>query len=75
MPILTFNHIFPNKEGLEKLEKIVPKRKSISEEFHNFHNTQEKDVQIVAQFETQKRKTFKKDYIQKKRWPWLKKVK
>jgi hypothetical protein len=60
MPILTFNHIFPNKGGLEKLEKIVPKRKSISEEFHNFQNTQENDVQIVAQFEAKKKQPWKK---------------
>jgi hypothetical protein len=56
LPILTSNHIFPNGEGLERLAKCVPKKKSISEEVHNFQNTQEKNVQIVAPFEAQKKK-------------------
>jgi hypothetical protein len=38
----------------------VPKRKSIREEVHNFQNTQEKYVQVVAPFEAQKKKKKKK---------------
>jgi hypothetical protein len=54
LPTLISNHIFPNSEGLEILEKIVPKRKSINEEVPNFQNTQEKYVQVVAPFEAKK---------------------
>jgi hypothetical protein len=60
LPTLISNHIFPNREGLEILEKIVPKRKSINEEVHNFQNTQEKYVQVVAPFEAKKKKTKQK---------------
>jgi len=69
LPILTSNHIFPNREGLERLAKCVPKKKSISEEVHNFQNTQEKDVQIVAPFEAQKKKKQPYNKVaSKKRW-------
>jgi hypothetical protein len=47
MPILTSNHIFPNRKGFKMLEKFVPKRKSISENIPNF--------QVVSPFETQKK--------------------
>jgi len=69
LPILTFNHVFPNKEGLERLEKFVLKRKSISEKFHNFQNTQEKDVQLWHHLkeEKEKEKTLEIVNIQKKR--------
>jgi hypothetical protein len=69
LPILISNHIFPNREGLERLAKCVPKKKSISEEVHNFQNTQEKDVQIVAPFEAQiKKKQPYKKVASEKRW-------
>jgi len=67
LPILMSNHIFSNKVGLKRLQKFVPKRKSINEEVHNFQDTQEKNVQIVTPFEVKKKKIIlKKSYIQKK---------
>jgi hypothetical protein len=47
LPIRTSSHIFLNREDLERFLKIMPKRKSINEEVHNFQNTHEEDVQIV----------------------------
>jgi hypothetical protein len=52
---------------LKKLEKIMPKRKSISEKFHNFQNTQEEDVQIVAPFVAKKKQPCKKVISKKKK--------
>ncbi len=81
MPILTSNHIFPNKKGLKMLQKFVPKRKLISENIPNFQNSREEDVQVVSPFETQK-KTLEKGCIQRKGgegwrrwggWRWRKK--
>jgi hypothetical protein len=66
LPILTSNHNFSNRVGLKRLEKIMPKRKSIDEEVHNFQDTQEKNVQVVTPFEAKKKKISKKGYIQKK---------
>jgi hypothetical protein len=37
----------------------VSKKKSISEEIHNFQNTQEENVQVVAPFQA-KKKPWKK---------------
>ncbi len=42
MPILTSKYVFSNKEGLERIEKIVFERKSINKEVPNFQDTQEK---------------------------------
>ncbi len=47
LPIGTSNHIFLNRDGLERLKIFMAKRKSINEEVHNFQNAQEEDVQIV----------------------------
>jgi hypothetical protein len=33
LAILTSNHIFPNKKGLERLEKFVPKKESSIRKF------------------------------------------
>jgi len=67
MPILTSNHIFPNRKGFKMLEKFVPKRKSINENIPNFQNSKEEDVQVVSPFETQKN-NFGKRLHSKKRW-------
>jgi hypothetical protein len=48
---------------LERLKKIVPKKKSINEEVHNFQNTQEEDVQVVAPLETKKKQHPKKTVV------------
>jgi hypothetical protein len=56
LPTLISNCIFPNMEGLEILKKIMPKRKSIIEEVHNFQNTQQKYVQVVVPFEAKRKK-------------------
>jgi hypothetical protein len=41
LPIIISNHIFSNKVGLKRLQKFVPKRKSINEEVHNFLDPRE----------------------------------
>lgn len=66
MPILTLNRIFLNKEGLERLENFVPKKKSIIEEFQSFQNTQEEDVQVVAAFEAKRNNLEKRLHPKKK---------
>jgi hypothetical protein len=37
---------------------MCAQRKSINEEVHNFQNTQEKNIQIVAPFEVKKKTTL-----------------
>jgi hypothetical protein len=54
LPILISNYIFPNKEGLERVDKFVPNKKSISEKVPNFQDTHKEDVQIVAPFKPNK---------------------
>jgi hypothetical protein len=54
LPILISNHIFPNREGLERVNKFVPNKKSISEKVPNFQDSQKEDVQIVAPFKPKK---------------------
>jgi hypothetical protein len=44
MPTLISNIIFPNREGLERLNKFMPRRKSMSGQIPNFQDTQEEDV-------------------------------
>jgi hypothetical protein len=39
---LTSNYVSPNREGSERIEKIVFERKSINKEVLNFEDTQEK---------------------------------
>jgi hypothetical protein len=73
MPILTSNHIFPNRKGFKMLEKFVPKRKSISEKIPNFQDSQKEDVQVVSPFQTQKNNSGKR-LRSKKSWSRLKKV-
>ncbi len=53
--ILTSYSTFPNRKGLEKVKKLMLKKKLISEEVFNFQDTQEEDVQVVAPC-TQKKK-------------------
>jgi len=67
LPILISNHISSNKVGLKRLQKFVPKRKSINEEVHNFQDTQEKNVQVVTPFEAKKKKQSQKKVTSKKK--------
>jgi len=67
LPIRTSNHIFLNREGLERLKKIMPKRRLINKEVHNFQNTQEEDVQIVWHHLKQKRNSIEKRLHPKKK--------
>jgi hypothetical protein len=66
MPILTSNHIFPNRKGFKMLEKFVPKRKLINENIPNFQDFQEEDVQVVSPFETQNNNSRKKLHSKKR---------
>jgi regulator of sigma D len=54
LPILISNYIFPNSEGLERVDKFVPNMKSSNEKILNFQDTQKEDVQIVAPFKHKK---------------------
>ncbi len=49
MPILNAICYFPSREGLEKVEKFVPKNFN-QYEFLNFQDTQKEDVQVVVPF-------------------------
>jgi hypothetical protein len=54
IPILISNCIFPNREGLARVDKFVPNKKSINEKVPNFQDIQKEDVQIVAPFKPKK---------------------
>jgi hypothetical protein len=53
--ILTSYSTFPNNNGLEKVKKLMLKKKLVSEEVFNFQDTQEEDVQVVAPFAPKKK--------------------
>ncbi len=48
--MLTSYTTFPNRNGLEKVKKLMLKNELVSEEVFNFQDTQEEDVQVVAPF-------------------------